>query len=89
MAELHEVWLELVSGSRVLVGRDLPDHAAASEVARHWRAIAESASDRLYESMPKSGCLIRGSAIVAIKAQVQPKAGMLEGVLKADRTNRL
>jgi hypothetical protein len=85
MADLHEVWLELVSGSRVLVGKDLPDHAAASEVAKHWRAIAESASDRLYESMPKSGCLIRGSSIIAIKAQLQPKPSKLEGVLKVDR----
>ena len=89
MPDRHEVWVELVSGSRVQVGKDLPDHAAASEVARHWKSIAESATDRLYESMPKSGTLIRGSAIVAIKAQVQGKPGMLEGVLKADRANRL
>jgi hypothetical protein len=85
MSELHEVWLELVSGTRVLVGKDLADHAAASEVARHWRSIAESSSDRLYESMPKSGTLIRGSSIIAIKAQTQPKASKLEGVLKVDR----
>ncbi|MCW2495385.1 hypothetical protein [Jatrophihabitans sp.] len=85
MAELHEVWVELVSGTRVIVGRDLATHAAASEIAREWRAIAESSSDRLYESMKGSGALIRGSSIIAIKAQLQPKVGVFEGALKVER----
>jgi hypothetical protein len=29
--------------------------------------------------MPGSGCIVRGSAIVAIKAQHQPKPGVLKG----------
>jgi hypothetical protein len=57
----HEVFLELSSGSRVLVGTDLPDVAAANAIARHWRQLAET--------MPGSGCIVRGSAIVAIKAR--------------------
>jgi hypothetical protein len=85
MADLHEVWVELVSGTRVIVGKDLTGHAAASEVAREWRAIAESSSDRLYAPMPGSGSLIRGSSIIAIKAQLQPKIGVLEGALRVDR----
>ncbi len=77
---LHEVWLELVSGSRVVVGRDLPDVAAANTVARHWRQLAETEPDILHETAPGSGCVVRGSAIVAIKAQHQPKpAGLLKG----------
>lgn len=77
----HEVFLELASGSRVLVGTDLPDVAAANEVARRWRAIAENEPDLLHETLPSSGCVVRGSAIIAIKAQHQPG----KTVLKAQR----
>jgi hypothetical protein len=83
--DLHEVFLELSSGTRVVVGKDLPDIPAANEVAKHWKAVADSHSDRLVESMPGSGCVLRPSAIIAIKAQVQPKPSKLEGVLKVDR----
>jgi hypothetical protein len=76
---LHEVFLELASGSRVIVGRDLPDVASANDLARHWRQLAETEPDLLHETMPGSGCIVRGSAIVAIKAQHQPKPGMLKG----------
>jgi hypothetical protein len=85
MADRHEVWVELASGTRVHVGRDLATFAEASEVARHWRGIAESGSERMYESMPQSGTLIRGSSIIAIRAQLQPKSGKLEAVLKVDQ----
>jgi hypothetical protein len=77
---LHEVWLELVSGSRVLVGTDLPDVPSANTIARHWRQLAETEPDIMHETTAGSGCVVRGSAIVAIKAQHQPKpAGMLKG----------
>lgn len=82
---LHEVWLELVSGSRVVVGRDLPDVPAANAVARHWRRIAEHEPDLLHETLPGSGCVVRGSAIVAIKAQHQPRPGAAEALLKVPR----
>jgi hypothetical protein len=85
MAEAHEVFVELVSGTRVVVGKDLPGFAEVNEIARHWREVAERAENTLYESMPGSGCLIRGASIVAVKAQPQPKAGKLEGVLKVER----
>lgn len=81
----HEVWLELVSGSRVLVGTDLPDVAAANAVARRWRSLAEHEPDILHETSPGSGCIVRGSAIVAIKAQHQPKVGVAETLLKVGR----
>ncbi len=74
---LHEVWLELSSGTRVIVGSDLPDVPAANAVASRWRLLAESLPDDLHETMPGSGCVVRGSAIVAIRAQPQPKAGSL------------
>jgi hypothetical protein len=74
----HEVFLELTSGSRVLVGTELPDVAAANEVARRWRALAENEPDVLHETMPGSGCIVRGSAIIAIKAQLQPKPTLLK-----------
>lgn len=74
----HEVFLELCSGARVLVGTELADVAAANEIARRWRAIAENEPDLLHETMPGSGCVVRGSAIVAIKAQHQPKPGLLK-----------
>ncbi|MDT4925735.1 MAG: hypothetical protein QOG01_3448 [Pseudonocardiales bacterium] len=82
---LHEVWLELVSGTRVLVGSDLPDVPAANGVARRWRAIAETQPDVLHETTPGSGCIVRGSAIIAIKAQEQAKAGVAETLLKVSR----
>ena len=75
---LHEVFLELASGTRVLVGSDLPDVAAANDVAHRWRAIAENEPDLLHETMTGSGCVVRGSAIVAIKAQHQPSPGLLK-----------
>lgn len=84
-ATLHEVWLELVSGTRVLVGTDLPDVATANSVARRWREIAETQPDVLHETMPGSGCIVRGSAIIAIKAQHQPKPGKAESLLKLGR----
>jgi len=85
MAELHEVFVELVSGTRVVVGKDLPSFADVNDIARRWREIAERAENTMYESLPGSGCMIRGSSIIAVKAQLQPKAGMLEGVLKVER----
>jgi hypothetical protein len=75
---LHEVFLELSSGSRVVVGKDLPDVARANELARHWRQLAETEPDLLHETLPGSGCIVRGSAIVAIKAQHQPRPGLLK-----------
>jgi hypothetical protein len=82
---LHEVFLELSSGSRVVVGSDLPDVASANEVARRWRQIAEAEPDLLHETMPGSGCIVRGSAIIAIKAQHQPKQSRAEGFFKPVR----
>jgi hypothetical protein len=82
---LHEVWLELSSGTRVIVGHDLDDIPAANAVARRWREIAEAEPDRMHETMPGSGCIVRGSAIIAVKAQEQPKPGKMEGVLKVPR----
>ncbi|HZC72437.1 MAG TPA: hypothetical protein VE442_17200 [Jatrophihabitans sp.] len=82
---LHEVYLELSSGTRVLVGADLPDVAAANEVARRWRQIAETEPDIMHETMLGSGCIVRGSAIIAIKAQHQPKRNRAEALLKVGR----
>ena len=76
--ELHEVWIELVSGSRVIVGRSLPDRAAASVVANRWISIARS-EDGLHETMPGSGVVVRATAIVAIKAQPQPAKNWING----------
>ncbi len=70
---VQEVWLELASGTRVIVGRDLPDVAAANAVASKWRLLAESRPDELHETLPGSGVVVRGSAIVLIRAQPQPK----------------
>jgi hypothetical protein len=81
----QEVWLELSSGTRVLVGSDLPDIEAANIVARRWRELAVAHPDRLHETAPGSGCIVRGSAIIAIKAQEQPKPGKLDGVIRAPR----
>lgn len=82
---LHEVFLELSSGSRVLVGSDLPDVASANVLARRWRQLAETEPDIMHETMPGSGCIVRGSAIVAIKAQHQPRPNRAETMLKVSR----
>jgi hypothetical protein len=79
----HEVWLELISGSRVVVGFDLPDVPAANAIARRWRELAERHPDEFHEAGP--GCIVRGSSIVAIKAQQQPKPSKLEGVINVPR----
>jgi hypothetical protein len=84
-AVLHEVFLELASGSRVLVGTELPDVAAANAVARRWRELAETQPDALHETLPGSGCIVRGSAIVAIKAQQQHRPSKAEALLKGPR----
>jgi hypothetical protein len=76
--ELHEVWIELSSGSRVIVGRSLPDRATASLVANRWIAIARS-EDGLHETVPGSGVVVRASAIIAVKAQVQPAKNWVTG----------
>jgi hypothetical protein len=81
----QEVWLELSSGTRVLVGSDLPDVEAANIVARRWRELAVTQPEVLHETAPGSGCIVRGSAIIAIKAQEQPKPGRLDGVIKVPR----
>ncbi len=81
----HEVWLELASGSRVLVGTDLPDVPSANAVARRWRHLAEAEPDMLHETLPGSGCIVRGSAIVAIKAQLQPAQTVAENLLRVER----
>ena len=82
---LHEVFLELSSGSRVLVGSDLPDVASANVLARRWRQLAETEPDIMHETMPGSGCIVRGSAIIAIKAQHQPRPNRAEALLKVSR----
>jgi hypothetical protein len=76
--DLHEVWLELSSGSRVIVGRNLPDGMTASLVANRWIAIARE-EDGLHETSPGSGVVVRATAIVAIKAQVQPVKSWARG----------
>jgi hypothetical protein len=81
----HEVWLELSSGSRVLVGTALPDIPAASALARSWKDLAESRPDELHETERGSGVAVRGSAIVAIKAQEESKVKTLGGLIKAPR----
>ncbi len=82
---MHEVFLELTSGSRVLVGSDLPDVAAANAVARRWRELAEASPDVLHETVPGSGCIVRGSAIIAVKAQHQVRPGRAEALFKVGR----
>ncbi len=77
---MHEVWLELVSGTRVLVGTDLPDVPAANAVARHWRELAETQPDAMHEVA--KGAIVRGSAIIAIKAQLQPRPSKVGAALK-------
>ncbi len=78
----HEVFIELSSGSRVLVGTELPDVRAASEVATRWRGLAQERPDELHETQSGSGVAVRGSAIVAIKMQASPKPSPLGGVIK-------
>lgn len=74
----HEVWLELTSGTRVLVGSELPDRVAASIVANRWIAIARE-QDGLHETQVGSGVVVRATSIIAIKAQVQPAKSFLRG----------
>lgn len=76
--ELHEVILELSSGTRVVVGHDLPDRGTASVVANRWIAIARDAIG-LHETRPGSGVVVRASSIIAVKAQVQPGKNWLRG----------
>src|ERR1700712_5259813 len=81
----HEVWLELSSGTRVIVGSGLPNVRAASAVATQWKEIAETSPNELHETERGSGIAIRGSAIVAIKAQEESKVKTLGGLIKAPR----
>ena len=80
---LHEVWLELSSGTRTLVGSDLPDAAAASTVANRWIHLTADQPDGWHETRPGSGVVVRGSAVIAIRAQPQERKSKLrprEGV---------
>ena len=82
---VHEVWLELVSGSRVVVGS--PTCRTSPRPARWPGSGARSprpAADGFYETQPGSGCIVRASSIVAIKAQRQDKKGVAESLLKAN-----
>jgi hypothetical protein len=81
----HEVFIELSSGTRLLVGTELADVRAASELATRWKGLAEHRSDELHETQPGSGVVVRGGAIVAIKAQQTPKPGPMGGVIKIPR----
>ena len=81
----HEVWLELSSGTRVIVGSELPDVRAASAVATYWKELAETSPNELHETGRGSGIAVRGSAIVAIKAQEESKVKTLGGLIKAPR----
>ena len=76
---VHEVWLELTSGTRVIVGRDLPDVPTANDLASRWIGLARDRPDELHETRPGSGCVVRGSAIIAIKAQPQAPVSKLRG----------
>ena len=76
--ELHEVILELSSGTRVVVGHDLPDRGAASAVANRWIAIAREAIG-LHETQSGNGVVVRASSIIAVKAQLQPARNWLRG----------
>lgn len=90
MAELptHEVWLELTSGTRVIVGSALPDVAAANQVATKWKQLAETEPDVLHETTRGSGVVIRGSAIIAVKAQLEPSGTALGGLVKTVREGK-
>jgi hypothetical protein len=81
--------------ARGLVGTDqrhprhrrqrLPNVRAASAVATQWKEIAETSPNELHETERGSGIAIRGSAIVAIKAQEESKVKTLGGLIKAPR----
>lgn len=75
----HEVWLELTSGTRVIVGRRLPTRAAAGAVANYWIALTRDHPDDWHETLPHSGVVVRGSAVIAIKAQAEAKPSRLRG----------
>ena len=80
---LHEVWLELSSGTRAMVGVDLPDAAAASALANRWIHLTVDQPDGWHQTHPGSGVVVRGRAVIAIKAQPQERKSKLrprEGV---------
>jgi hypothetical protein len=81
----HEVWLELSSGTRVVVGSELPDVAAANLVATRWKDLAENRPDELHETIRGSGVVVRGAAIIAIKAQAEPKPSSIGSLVKIPR----
>ena len=81
----QKVWLEPASGTRVLVGSDLPDIEAANLVAPRWRELAVTQPDRPHGTAPGSGCIVRASAIIAITAHEQPKPSKLDGLITAPR----
>ncbi len=81
----HEVWLELSSGTRVLVGSELSDVSAANIIATKWKELAETRPDELHETTRGSGIVVRGSAIIAIKAQQETKPNTLGGLIKVPR----
>ena len=60
-----------------LVGSELPDVPAANAVASRWKELAETRPDELHETIRGSGVVVRGSAIIAIKAQAEPKPSSL------------
>jgi hypothetical protein len=69
----------------VLVGSELPDVQAANAVATRWKELAETRMDELHETIRGSGVVVRGSAIVAIKAQQEPKPSSLSSMVKIPR----
>jgi hypothetical protein len=69
----------------VLVGTELSDVSAANAVAGKWKQLAELHPDELHETMKGSGVVVRGSAIIAIKAQLEPKPTSLGGLIKVPR----
>ena len=81
----HEVWLELSSGTRVLLGSALNDVSAANAIAVKWKELAETRPDELHETARGSGIVVRGSAIIAIKAQLETKPNSLGGLIKVNR----
>jgi hypothetical protein len=81
----HEVWIELASGTRVVVGSELADVPAANAVATRWKALAENRPEELHETRPGSGVVVRGSAIIAIKAQLSAAPGPMGGFIKMPR----
>ncbi len=75
----HEVWIELTSGSRAIVGQGLGSAAEASALARTWLLFARADGDEFHETMPGSGIVVRGNAIVAVRAQREVIRGRLAG----------